>query len=679
MLVSVFLIFYLLSGLSFSQGYNCYECWSVLTPGCGEPFKPTASGVSILVAGPDQLCGAWRITHDDGSEGISRNVVDVSWCSFGENALSYSSHDSIDLTRLRWRFVICTASFYVNAITWGFISSTGIFEDALKNTYQLSSFKSTLPGSIQIATMSVLSVFASVLTMKYGVRWTIMSGAFISAIGSVLAAVIGHYWAYCLCYGALVGAGEAFMLVPAVLAIPPYFHFNRVSLATASAVSGASVGMFGIPFLLQYLLESYGLHGATLLGSCLWLSIGLAGALFGQSVISIEDETITIFENASDVTRTENEGGCSIDVRRHSNLSNGGLIYSRRISLLPTSVHYQKQQQQRKRISSPCPQYHNQDTLIVNTPIILEGFRSNPVDISNSSINSLPIIIKSHTLQSMNTSSRSLIPHNDHNRLSILTVAYEARTVDNAIYKQISILQQQEHTQIKLNSTKDNEYFHCKIISEIHSLLNIKIFRVLTISIILVWSLDETNFLFLIDLLQSSGHSEQRSTLLISIIGVADLLGQLFFGYLGDIECIDPFILWTCTSVIAGLTLSITPLIGAYGIIGLCIIFAIHAFFLAAPNALGNIIMIEIVGMHRYPMAYAFSLFVSGLTSLFGYPLLGLLKDKTHSWIIPFALVGVIMIFGGLVAGTIPLYTFYQTQKRKSIEIPMSIKSSIHV
>ncbi|CAF4017073.1 unnamed protein product, partial [Rotaria sp. Silwood1] len=53
--------------------------------------------------------------------------------------------------------------------------------------------------------------------------------------------------------------------------------------------------MFCIPILLQYLLESYGLHGATLLGSCLWLSIGLAGALFGQSVISIEDETITIF------------------------------------------------------------------------------------------------------------------------------------------------------------------------------------------------------------------------------------------------------------------------------------------------------------------------------------------------------------------------------------------------
>jgi fucose permease len=128
--------------------------------------------------------------------------------------VSYPSDDPIDLTRLRWRFVICIASFYVNAIAWGFISSTGIFEDIFKDTYQLSSFKSTLPGSIQIATMSILSVFASVLTVKYGVRWTTISGAFISAIGSIIAAVIGDYWAFCLFYGLLVGAGEAFMLVP---------------------------------------------------------------------------------------------------------------------------------------------------------------------------------------------------------------------------------------------------------------------------------------------------------------------------------------------------------------------------------------------------------------------------------------------------------------------------------
>jgi hypothetical protein len=42
---------------------------------------------------------------------------------------------------------------------------------------------------------------------------------------------------------------------------------------------------------------------------------------------------------------------------------------------------------------------------------------------------------------------------------------------------------------------------------------------------------------------------------------------------------------------------------------------------------------------------------------------IGLLKDKTQSWTISFSLVGVIMICGGLVAGTIPLYTCYKKKK----------------
>jgi hypothetical protein len=53
---------------------------------------------------------------------------------------------------------------------------------------------------------------------------------------------------------------------------------------------------------------------------------------------------------------------------------------------------------------------------------------------------------------------------------------------------------------------------------------------------------------------------------------------------------------------------------------------------------------------------------------------IGFLKDKTQSWTIPFALIGATMIFGGLVAGTIPLYTCYKRKKRKSKDISMTIK-----
>jgi hypothetical protein len=166
------------------------------------------------------------------------------------------------------------------------------------------------------------------------------------------------------------------ILFQAVLAVPPYFHSSRVSLATATAVSGASIGMLGIPFLLQYLLDKYGLRGATLLGSCLWLSVGLAGALFGKGVINIDEEESTeIIVDQSVVAKTDHEREYPTVTPYQSN----GLIYSRRTSLLPTSAHYHHQQKH-ARLSSLYQQYHNSDKLMVNTLTNYEGSTSYPRD-----------------------------------------------------------------------------------------------------------------------------------------------------------------------------------------------------------------------------------------------------------------------------------------------------------
>jgi hypothetical protein len=72
--------------------------------------------------------------------------------------------------------------------------------------------------------------------------------------------------------------------------------------------------------------------------------------------------------------------------------------------------------------------------------------------------------------------------------------------------------------------------FHRQLIDDIGELFKIHTFRPLILSMVLVWSFDESNFLFLTDLVKSSGHDEQRSTLIIAVIGVADLIGQLLFG-----------------------------------------------------------------------------------------------------------------------------------------------------
>jgi hypothetical protein len=133
--------------------------------------------------------------------------------------------------------------------------------------------------------------------------------------------------------------------------------------------------MFAIPFLLQYLLDTYGLRGATLLGSCLWLSVALAGALFGKGVTSIEEDIIETTASTPVIGNIENEIEHPSTTPQHrSHELNSGLIYSRRTSLLPTSAHYY--QQKHKHLSSLDQQHYNSDKQVVNMPAIYEELAS---------------------------------------------------------------------------------------------------------------------------------------------------------------------------------------------------------------------------------------------------------------------------------------------------------------
>lgn len=160
--------------------------------------------------------------------------------------------------------------------------------------------------------------------------------------------------------------------------IPSYFHSSRISLATATAVSGASIGMFVIPFVLQYLLDTYALHGTILLGACLWLTVALVGIVFGQGTRRREDdeeeESLRRINTQISVRTNDDIDGSVLSQGQSMKLGNG-LIHNRRgIILSPTSVCYH--QQKHKYFSSICQELHQTDKLPIHTPITYEGLPS---------------------------------------------------------------------------------------------------------------------------------------------------------------------------------------------------------------------------------------------------------------------------------------------------------------
>ena len=154
---------------------------------------------------------------------------------------------------------------------------------------------------------------------------------------------------------------------------------------------------------------------------------------------------------------------------------------------------------------------------------------------SFSSVHSSPMPIQSDILQSISHNTHSIPYPNDASRLSTLAAAHAARTTiittaENIPFKQIHLARDREDLSNELTGAEKDRRFPRQLISDLCSLFRINTFRLLIISMVFIWSLDETNFLFLADLLRTSNLPEQRSTLLIAITGIADLIGQLFFG-----------------------------------------------------------------------------------------------------------------------------------------------------
>ncbi|KAJ8310629.1 hypothetical protein KUTeg_012494 [Tegillarca granosa] len=80
-------------------------------------------------------------------------------------------------------------------------------------------------------------------------------------------------------YGIGTGISNACMFGNGMVMVGKYFH-DRRSLANGLSLTGASVGQFAIPPLLQYLLDEYGLRGTVLLVGALYLHVVISGFLY---------------------------------------------------------------------------------------------------------------------------------------------------------------------------------------------------------------------------------------------------------------------------------------------------------------------------------------------------------------------------------------------------------------
>ncbi|KAJ5171373.1 uncharacterized protein N7500_004156 [Penicillium coprophilum] len=145
----------------------------------------------------------------------------------------------------------------VVALTWGYASSFGVFQNYYEKTLPQSASDISWIGGFQVFCLLFISVLSGRATNAGLARLVVGAGAVLLLLGTFMTSLATVYWQIFLAQGLCVGIGQGLMWLPSVALISTYFVRLRVFALTAAA-TGTSTGGIIFPAMIQYLTPRIG-------------------------------------------------------------------------------------------------------------------------------------------------------------------------------------------------------------------------------------------------------------------------------------------------------------------------------------------------------------------------------------------------------------------------------------
>ena len=117
------------------------------------------------------------------------------------------------------------------------------------------------------------------------------------------------------------------------------------------------------------------------------------------------------------------------------------------------------------------------------------------------------------------------------------------------------------------------------------------------------------------------GYSKVQMTRLVTILGLGQFVGQIFFGFLANYTSIDDLVLYDVGAILCGVASFLIPFV-AQSYIALTSAILLFGLSISANYALTSIILANMCGLELLTSAYGLILLGQGLSSLFG-PVVG--------------------------------------------------------
>ncbi|VDP22433.1 unnamed protein product [Soboliphyme baturini] len=143
------------------------------------------------------------------------------------------------------------------------------------------------------------------------------------------------------------------------------------------------------------------------------------------------------------------------------------------------------------------------------------------------------------------------------------------------------------------------------------------------------------------------GYSKSKSSLLVSVIGVTNIIARIACGWLSDRPKIDVILVQNVSIFLGGVATIILPHLTDYWTLVIyCILFGLaNACF----SSLRSIVCVELLGLNNLTTATGWLFLFLGFANLLGSPVVAFVYDVTGNFKLSFYIIGGLMVFSAVL------------------------------
>ena len=509
-------------------------------------------------------------------------------------------------------WIVTFASFMCHFIADGISFTFGVIYSDLLSAFGASKSATSFVGSLFVGVPLLCGPIAGLYVNKYGCRSAAILGALITSLGMLLSSFANSIGMQCFTYGVVAGFGLAFVYVPASI-IPSFWFEKRRSLATGIAVSGSGLGTYAVAPLIEFLIDEYGWRGTLLIFSGITLNFMVFGALFRDPPTRVVPTDMKISKrlapstslgNLSSLASCQSFRSLNTEVRSARSNSLDG-------DPLPRSPRHKTL-------------HHSIDALANKNEFeeLVEVHNPEEQNLKEQSAPQLrPQQCQSLQIAYMYRSNRSLLRLSRYDLLSAVSTHNRQRTISSC--PELSLASSESQDSLHLKQTRMKR-FTKKIKNLAIEMCDLRLFAV---PVYLLFFISNFTLAYAYDLPYiylpdyAIEQNIDKSSFLISIIGIVNTFGQVIYGYLGDKKAINTMVLFGVSIFLCGVLISLIPIMHTYA--ALATFSALFGLFISASFALETIVLVKILSLEQLTKAYSLLMFGQGVASLIGPPIGG--------------------------------------------------------